>query len=168
MNETGENMDAIFRRYALPLKKFVMTYCHDDFLADDLVAETFYQAIVHIDSFRGGNIFSWLCTIAKNQFLNHVKKKENQNVSLDDEESSFEVPDHRTPADDLLQEEMRELIMKNISQLEPHERDVVYMRIFAESSYKEIGEIMGKTENWARVTYFRSKEKLRKSMERME
>ena len=168
MKETGENMDAVFRRYALPLKKYVMTLCHDEFLADDIVAETFYQAIVHIDSFHGGNMFTWLCTIAKNRFLNHVKRKETHNVSIDDEENSFEMPDHRTPEEELLRKEMQEMVQKHVQELDPTERDVVYMRTFAESSYKEIGEVMGKTENWARVTYFRAKEKLRKSMERME
>ena len=87
-----KDMDVVYRRYALPLKKFVMTLCKDEFLADDIVADTFYKAITHIDSWRGGNIFTWLCTIAKNQFLNHVKKKETQNASLDEQEEVFEIP----------------------------------------------------------------------------
>ena len=38
------------------------------------------------------------------------------------------------------------------------------MRIFGNLSFKEIGEIMGQTENWARVTYYRGKEKLKKGV----
>lgn len=37
----------------------------------------------------------------------------------------------------------------------------MYLRVFGELSFKEIGEIMEKSENWARVTFYRGKEKLR-------
>ena len=43
-------------------------------------------------------------------------------------------------------------------------REILYLRIFGNLSFKEIGEIMGKTENWARVTFYRGKEKLRKGL----
>ena len=43
-------------------------------------------------------------------------------------------------------------------------REILYLRIFGNLSCKEIGEIMGKTENWARVTFYRGKEKLRKGL----
>ena len=43
-------------------------------------------------------------------------------------------------------------------------REVMYLRIFGNLSFREIGEIMGKTENWARVTFYRGKEKMRKEL----
>ena len=90
------DMDSIYRQYALPLKKFVCSMCYDSTLADDIVSETFYRAIKSIDSFYGGNIFTWLCTIAKNIYFNHTKKKESQNLSLDDEEQTVEIIDKIT------------------------------------------------------------------------
>ena len=41
-------------------------------------------------------------------------------------------------------------------------REVIYLRITGELSFKEIGKILNKTENWARVTFFRAKQKLNK------
>lgn len=162
------DMEAVYKRYALPLKKYIMTLCHDDFLADDLVADTFYKAITHADSFRGGNIFTWLCTIGKNNFLNHVKRKEYQNVSLDDEESTFEIPDFDDPSVALERSEKTRYLQEKMQELSPVDRKVVYLRTYADLSFKEIGDVLGKTENWARVTFFRCKEKLRRNMERME
>ena len=43
-------------------------------------------------------------------------------------------------------------------------REVMYLRIFGNCSFREIGDVMGKTENWARVTYYRGKEKLGKEL----
>lgn len=41
-------------------------------------------------------------------------------------------------------------------------REVMYLRLTGELSFAEIGSIMGKTENWARVTFYRGKQKLMK------
>ena len=60
-----------------------------------------------------------------------------------------------------------ELLKKLHSCPEPY-RELLYLRIFGNLSFREIGEIMGKSENWARVSFYRSKEKLRKEMENYE
>ena len=40
-------------------------------------------------------------------------------------------------------------------------REIIYLRIVGEFSFKQIGEILGKNENWARVTFYRGKEKMK-------
>lgn len=157
------DIDEIYRKYTLPLKRFVMSLCHNETLAEDVVAETFYRAIKNIDSFKEGNIFTWLCTIAKNIFLNTVSRKENGNVSLDDENVTEPASPDSIEEAYIKKEEKMELY-RQLQTLEPVERDVVYLRIFAELSYKEIGDILHKSENWTRVTYFRCKEKLKQRM----
>ena len=49
--------------------------------------------------------------------------------------------------------------------LEEPYREVFELRVFGELSFREIGMIFGKTENWARVTYHRSKIKLQERMD---
>ena len=86
MNGTSsKEMEEIYLKYCLPLKKYVISICHNPDLADDIVSETFYRAIKNFDSYKEGNLFAWLCTIAKNTYFNHLKKKDNLNSSIDDE-----------------------------------------------------------------------------------
>lgn len=165
MNEFEKDMDAIYRRYATPLKRFIIGMCHDEDLADDIVADTFYKAIKNIDSFKEGNIFTWLCSIAKNTLLNSLKRKDSQNISLYDESFTEPASPDRVE-DDVIRKESRIEVYKLMQTLEPAERDVMYLRIFGELSYGEIGEILGRTENWTRVTFFRSKEKLKRRNKR--
>lgn len=165
MNDTAgqQNMDEIYRKYALPLKRYVYSLCHNETTAEDVTAEAFYRAIKNIDSFKEGNIFTWLCTIAKNIYFNMVKKKENENVSLDDEN----MPEPASPdsvEEQCLKKETSIEMYRQIQALEASERDVVYLRIFAGLSYKEIGDILNKSESYVRVTYFRCKEKLKGRM----
>ena len=56
-------------------------------------------------------------------------------------------------------------LYKQIQRLDAEMKDVVYLRIFGELSFKEIAGILGKSENWARVTFYRSKNKLKGWME---
>ena len=55
-------------------------------------------------------------------------------------------------------------VMKAIRHLPEEAREVVYMRLLGGLSFRQIGEIMQRTENWARVTYFRGREKLKKEL----
>lgn len=156
------DMESIYRQYALPLKKYIYSMCKDSELADDIVSETFYKAIKNINSFYGGNIFTWLCTIAKNLFFNHTKKKENQNVSIED--AIYDEPASKKLVEESVVQRQGSLdLYKSMQALDSIEREVIYLRTFPELSFKEIGEVLNKSENWARVTFFRSKEKLRRN-----
>ncbi|MDE7295147.1 MAG: RNA polymerase subunit sigma, partial [Oscillospiraceae bacterium] len=42
---------------------------------------------------------------------------------------------------------------------EPY-KEVFSLRIFGELSFKEIGELFGKSDGWARTVFFRAKEKI--------
>ncbi len=51
-------------------------------------------------------------------------------------------------------------VLKEMQKLAPQMREVIYLRVMGQLSFKEIGEILGKSENWARVTFYRGKEQL--------
>ena len=63
--------------------------------------------------------------------------------------------------EDLLEQEGRLDLLRSVHRLPPVQREVVYLRAFGGLSFREIGDVLGKTETWARVTFYRSKEKLR-------
>ena len=55
-------------------------------------------------------------------------------------------------------------ILKQLHKLKEPGREVMYLRLIGDLSFAQIGEIMGKSENWARVTYYRNKEKIIKEV----
>lgn len=61
----------------------------------------------------------------------------------------------------LLEREGRLDLLRLIHGLPPEPREVVYLRAFGGLSFREIGDVMGRTETWARVAFYRTKEKLR-------
>jgi len=153
-------MEDIYKSYATTVYKYLLSMTHDEDLSEELTQETFYQAIRTIDRYdESCRISTWLCGIAKNVLITY-RRKNRQHEELADCDSPQE------PAqDDIIRSEEKVLLIRKIHELGEPAREVVYLRVFGELSFKEIGDVLGRTENWARVTFYRGKEKLRKDVE---
>lgn len=152
-------IDEIYQKYAQMVYRYLLSLVHSQDVAEELTQETFYQAVKNIDRFDGScRISTWLCAIAKNQLRSWQRKH-----------PFFENPEgHEQTAASAEQDVFGALarveLMKKLHLCPEPYREVMYLRIFGDLSFKEIGEIMEHTENWARVTYYRGQEKLRKDL----
>lgn len=156
-------MEELYKEYSNLVYNYLKSLCGDKEIAEELTQETFYKAIKGINKFKGEcKISTWLCQIAKNVWRDYFKKKNKiKEISYDDEnyidvllieESSNENIDDR--------EELINLY-KQIHKLDEKTREVFYLRMKGELSFKEIGEILDKSEEWARLTFYRGKIKLK-------
>ena len=154
-----DDMSEIYQDHARTVYKFLLSQTHDPDLAEELTQETFYQAVRSIDRFDGGcKVSVWLCQIAKHLWFQHLRKRKREApVSPED------LPEAPGPSaeEGLLEREGRMELLRLVHRLPEPQREVVYLRAFGGLSFREIGDICGKTETWARVTFYRSKEKLR-------
>jgi len=118
-----------------------------------------------IDSFRGEcDVRVWLCQIAKNCYYSFVKKSK-KTVCLDEVEMR-EMPDEEPGvAEELVRRDEIERIQKAILSIGLPYKDVFTWRVYAELSFKQIGQIFGKTENWACVTYHRARKMIKERLE---
>ena len=133
-------------------------------LAEDITSEAFFRALRVIDTFRGDcDIRVWLCQIAKNCYYTHLKQ--NRNVELvADAEQCNPMPEE-TPDEVLLQNEDAQCVKKLLHELPDPYKEVFMWRTLGEMSFKQIGELFNKTENWACVTYHRARKMIQKEME---
>jgi len=154
-----QSMDEIYQKYAQVVYRYLLSMTYDQQLAEELTQETFYQAIRSLGRFDGScKISTWLCAIAKNQLMVYRRKH-----PIEQELDAVEQATASTETDVIESLSHIELLKKLHTCPEPF-REILYLRIFGNLSFKEIGEVFGKTENWARVTYYRGKEKLRKEL----
>ena len=152
-----EDMQTVYRQHARTVYKFLLARCHDPDLAEELTQEAFYQAVRSVDRFDGScKVSVWLCQIAKHLWFQHLRKRKRE-VPSDD----FPEPPSPSAEEDVLEREGRLDLLRRIHGLPEPQREVVYLRAFGGLSFREIGDVLGKTETWARVTFYRSKEKLR-------
>ena len=156
-------MDEIYQQYAQTVYKYLISKTHKEDLAEELTQETFCQAIKSIGRFDGKcKISTWLCAIAKNLYLAYLRKHP---AHEDIEEVDVQV---NSAENEALENLGKMELMKKLHELEEPYREVTYLRVFGGLSFAEIGEILGRTENWARVTFYRGKEKLRKEVQENE
>lgn len=152
-----DDMDAIYRQHAQTVYHFLLAQSHDPALSEDLTQETFYQAVRSIDRFNGKcKISVWLCQIAKHLLYQHLRKS---GMEMSDDPPEIPVP---SAEDGLLEQESQLDLLRQIHGLSQDAREVTYLRAFGGLSFREIGDVCGRTETWARVTFYRAKEHLRK------
>ena len=152
------DFDAIYRQYAQTVYHFLLSQTHDEGLAEELTQETFYQAIRSIHRFDGSCKLSvWLCQIAKHLWYQHLRRAGR-------ETASESIPGGIVPSaeDEALSGSRQLELLKRVHALPPDQREVVYLRSFGGLSFREIGDVLGRTEVWARVTFHRGREALRK------
>lgn len=160
----NDELDEIYRLYAGDVYRFALRLCHDEALAQDIVQDTMLKAVKSIDKFDGKcSLKTYLCTIARNLYFNHLKRAENRNLPLDEAVEAVSGVSVEQQTLDKLQAQQ---IHKALHRLDEPYKEVFTLRVFAELKYSEIGSLFGKTDSWARVIFFRAKEKILAVMEK--
>lgn len=154
----NSEFDEIYRLYAKDVYRFALGLCRNEELARDIVQDTMLKAVKSIDKFDGRcSLKTYLCTIARNLCLNHAKKAETRNLPLDE---AIEVPSDGSLEQQILDRLQAQRIHKALHRLEEPYKEVFTLHVFAEMKFKDIGELFDKSDNWARVIFFRAKEKI--------
>ena len=158
-----QSMDEIYKAHAQTVYRYLLSLTHDQFISEELTQETFYQAIKSAERFdENCKISTWLCAIAKNVLSGYRRKHPEQSELSEDAALSS------SPEAAAVESASQVELLRRLHLLEGDMREVMYLRLFGSLSFREIGDIMSKTENWARVTYYRGKEKLKKELETYE
>ena len=146
----------VYEEYAQPVYRFLLSLSGSSDLAEELLQETFYQAFLHIDRFEGRcNLYTWLCQIGKNAWLRECRRKKRRR-----EDIFPEILTAPSAEEQVLQKEEYRRAQKAIQKLEDPYRDVFILHAIGGVKLKEIAVVYGKSESWARVTYFRAKQRI--------
>ena len=153
-----QSLEEIYELYSKKVFLFLLSKTNNELLAEELTQETFFQAVQCIDQFKGNSsILTWLCGISQNVWLKYLRKHQ-ELLPLENEHIEATLNKNID-----IQWEQKEILHLIHGMTEPM-REVMYLRLISNLSFAEIGEIIGKTENWTRVTFFRGKQKIVKEI----
>lgn len=154
------NLERFYRENYHIVFGYLLSLCGNPALAEDLTSETFLKAITKIGSYDGSvKPSTWLCAIGKNLYLNE-RKRFSRHVPLD----SVAIAEDDTMEDRIIEKDTAKRIEQLSRKLEEPKNQVFAMRLNG-LSFREIGEALGRTENWARVTFFRAKNEILAELE---
>lgn len=151
-------LEDIYNTYFKDVFLYVYSLSSDKQIAEDITSETFMKALTSLDSFRGdSDIRVWLCQIAKNSYYSYLRKKK----SFVDLESLPETASEDNVEQEIITSEASMKVHEIIWNLKEPYKKVFTLRVFGELSFKQIGKLFAKSDNWACVTYHRAREKIK-------
>lgn len=155
-----ESIETIYKKYANLIKNYIFNITGDINLSEEIMQETFVIAITGINKFKGNcQISTWLCSIAKKILYKKLKKDNSKNMVPIDE---LKIADDIEIEENYIKNEKKRKLYAALQKLDTNTREVMFLRLTGDLTFKEIGKILNKNENWARITFFRGKQKIRK------
>lgn len=157
--------EEIYRTYFKSVYNYILRLSGNEHIAEEITSDTFFKAMKSIGKFRSEcDIRVWLCQIAKNSYYSYLKKSR-KTESIDDVVFPEIVDPNASPEELASRKEDFLRVRKALHDIAEPYKEVFMWRVFGELSFKEIGELYGKTDNWACVTYHRARKMIRLRME---
>lgn len=157
-----QHFDKIFDLYFLPIYNYTLSKVGDRQTAEDIVSQTFLAAMEGLPRYQEKGSFSaWIFTIARSKINDHFRKR--KNIS---DKGLVEFPD---PMDDIsfqhIQNEELKALRRKIQKLPKKKRELIRLRFVAELSFKEISEVLGKSESAVKKAIYRTMDALKDELE---
>lgn len=154
------DFEQVYSKYYGSVYRYVFSMAKDENIAEEITQETFYKALKNINKYNSKfKMLTWLCQIAKNTYYTYCKKNKNL-YELDEKIADSE----EMIIEKIIKSEQNIEILKALHLIGEPYKEVFTLRVYSELSFKQIGEIFDKSENWARVTYYRSKLKVKENL----
>ncbi|MCC5894140.1 MAG: sigma-70 family RNA polymerase sigma factor [Alkalibacterium sp.] len=157
--------EEIYELYFKDVYLFVFSLSKDKHIAEDITSETFLKALSALDTYRGeSDVKVWLFQIAKNTYFSYLRKHQKETAldMISDIEDTLNIEKIVSSADESMS------VHKVLHMLPEPYKEVFTLRVFGNLSFKQIAEVFGKTDNWACVTFYRAKQKIRDEMRKHE
>lgn len=148
-----KEFEIIYDEYFQDVYKFILSLSRNSAIAEDIVQDTFVKALTNANQLKDNTkTKSWLFQIAKNTYLTYISKNV-KNISIDE----IEIASSNNEETDFLNKDIVKKVRKLLHKMKEPYKEVFYLRVFANLSFKEISEIFEKKETWARQVFHRSK-----------
>ena len=135
-----QDIEKIYKEYFETVNKYLFCLTRNSDISEELTQETFYKAVKKINTYKGECKMSvWLCQIAKNLWIDQCRK--NKKIANLSEEDLINITEQKSLEEKIISDDEKT-------------REVMYLRISGELTFKEIADILNKTETWARVTFY--------------
>ena len=155
------DIERLYKEHYSLIFKFLFGLCKDSALSEELTQETFYRAFMNITKLRDdAKAVAWLCSIARNLYFAWYNEHKRF-----DTESEQNVLSAENVADKVEIKLLTQDCMRCVNGMQPPYKEVFLLSVFGGLSFKDISLAFHKSESWARVTFYRAKQKI---IERLE
>ena len=162
----------IYDQYYTKVRKFILTLVKDEWVADDLIQETFLKIQNNLKDLKDpSKLSSWIFRIAYNLCQDHFRKlKRSRKETRIDQEGMEDFKEsliQKGPdiQKELEQRQMGECVQDQINLLPESMRTVLLLFDIMEFNHQEIADILGSTVKNVKVRLHRARKKLKPILE---
>jgi len=157
--------EEIYRTYMTDVYRYARGLTLDERWAEEVTQETFFRAMRSLHNFRGEcEVRVWLCHIAKNI----VRTEQRRRGRYTEDDTALQELTEPVDLTELVADRQTALSLHRLlHRMEEPYKEVFSLRVFGELSFAQIGELFGRTDHWACVTFHRAKEKIQKEMSQL-
>ncbi len=154
--------ETVYRTYFRDVELYLRAICKDEGLAEELTEQVFFQAMKALPQFRGDcDVRTWLCAMGKNCYLSHLRR-----TRPSEDIDELQIPDPRASIEEQIIDRSQAMaIHRLLHELPEPYKEVFSLRVFGQLPFEDIGNLFGRTANWACVTYHRARRKIQEQME---
>jgi len=155
--------NTLLNTYWSDVYRFQLSKTENEDEAEDITIQTFSKAFDKINLYNESyNFKTWLISISKNIFLDHLRKQRTETISIDKKESeAYKIFDESPSAEDqLIIDQNVAQLLNYLKQLKPHYQEIINLRYFREMSYKEMAEILNEPIGNIKIKLSRAKKLL--------
>ena len=157
-----EEFEKLYNLYFEKIYRFIYWRTSHRETAEDLTSQTFIKALEKISTFNQnlGTFSAWIFRIARNKTIDYYRRKKAE-LDID---RIWDLSSRENIAQDFQTKEKLKEAAQYLAQLKPKHREIIIMRVWDGLSYKEISQIVGKSEANCRMIFSRTIRKLRKEI----
>jgi RNA polymerase sigma-70 factor (ECF subfamily) len=161
--------NTLLNTYWSDVYRFQFSKTENEDEAEDITIKTFSKAFdkIHLYNDRY-NFKTWLISISKNIFLDHIRKQRTETISINKKESeAYKIFDETPSAEDqlIIEQNLAELL-HYIKELKPHYQEIINLRYFREMSYKEMSNELNEPLSNIKVKLLRAKNLLAQTIKK--
>ena len=155
--------EKLYNSYYMQVYSYAVALTKNPEQAEEIAQHTFVKALSSKAGYKGkSSELTWLCSIAKNLYYDELRRNQRLSSLGENLHISSEVDIEQAVSDS----DMAFRIHLVLHKLDEPYKEVFQLRVFGELSFSQIATIFGKTESWARVTYYRAKQKIMEGLGR--
>ena len=153
----------LLNTYWQDVYNYQLSKTNDEDEAEDITIKSFAKAFDKLHAFNDKyNFKTWLITISKNIYIDHLRKKKKATISIHKSNHKvYDIKDNSPSVEDkIITEQNLATLLAYIKKLKPHYQEIIQLRFFQELSYKEIAEELNEPMNNVKVKLLRAKKLL--------
>lgn len=153
-----ESFEKIIIKYRAAAISFAERYIHDEYMAEDIVQESFAYLYVYREKYDCKySLKTYLFTIIRNKSIDYFRK----NKDMELWEECCISSNRNNPEEILLKKEETDILKDSIKKLKIEYQTAIYLIDYENFSYKEAGKVMGKNLAQMKILVFRARRKLK-------